>query len=73
MARCEIGRRHEACLERIAEVQNLITETEAQTLAGATVQLRRLDAILDGKDQVAVGLLESALEVMEREALAVGP
>ena len=72
MARWRIGSRHEACLIRIAELRELIAETEAQTLAGAAVQLRRLDAMLDGEDQVAVGLLESALQVVDREVLSAG-
>jgi hypothetical protein len=33
--------------------------------AAYTVQLRRLDAMLDDEDQVAIGLLESALKVVE--------
>jgi hypothetical protein len=58
MERYEIGRRHEECLSRIAE-------TEAATLAGAAVQLRRLDAMLDGEERQPVGLLASALRVVE--------
>ena len=44
-----------------------------QTPTGAAVQLRRLDAMLDDEDEVAVGLLESALKAVEGEALSVGP
>ncbi len=51
MERWEIGRRHEACLTRIAELQELIAVTDAQTLAGAAVQLRRLDAMFDGEER----------------------
>ncbi len=72
MERWKIGRRHEACLERIAELHELIADAEAQTLAGAAVQLRRLDAMLDDEDQAAIGLLESALEVVEDEVLSAG-
>ena len=72
MERWKIGRRHEECPTRIAELHELIAETEAQMLAGAAVQLRRLDAMLDRQDREAVGLLESALKVVEREALSTG-
>jgi hypothetical protein len=73
MERWKIGSRHEECLTRIAELEELIAGTEAQTLAGAAVQLRRLDAMLDDEDEVAVALLESALEVVEGEVLSAGP
>jgi len=71
MERYELGCRHRECLERIRELREPIVETEARTLAGAAVQLRRLNAMIDGDERQAIGQLVSALQVVEEEALPV--
>ncbi len=48
MERYEIGRRHRDCLARIREIQEAIVATKARTIAGAAVQLRRVEAKFDG-------------------------
>ena len=47
MERYEIGCWHRDCLNRIREIQQAIVATEACTVAGAAVQLRRLEVSLD--------------------------
>ena len=47
MERYEIGCRHRDCLARIREIQESFVAIEAHTVAGAAVQLRRLEVMLD--------------------------
>ena len=64
--RAALGRELETYLSGVAEVQQRIAETSPRTLAEAAVQLRRLEACLDGKDELR--LLTSALAVVETAA-----
>ncbi len=77
MERYEIGCRHRECLARIQEIQGSIASTEARTIAGAVVQLRRLGAlfdqlgaILDRENRAAGPLLRSALSALEAHSEA---
>ena len=69
MERYEIGCRHRDCLARIRDIQESIVATEAHTVAGAAVQLRRLEVMLDREDRAAaVRLLASALGALEAQS-----
>ena len=71
MERYEIGCRHRDCLARIREIQQAIVDTEARTVAGAAVQLRRLEVLLDREDRAtAIRLLASALGALESHSAA---
>ena len=66
MERYEIGDRHRQCLSRIHEIQESIIASKARTVAGAAVQLRRLQVLLDREDRAAAArLLASALGAVE--------
>jgi hypothetical protein len=71
MDRYRIGKEVGATLSRIGEIERAIAETQAETLAGAAVQLRRLQVVMDEMRQVppvARALLGSALGVVESAA-----
>ena len=64
-ARHEIGRQHQECLHRIGKLHDLIVSTEARSLAGAAVHLRRVEAMLDRENPAAMRLLASARKAVE--------
>ena len=65
MQRVRIGNRIQANSDRIRELYGVIRETPAETPAGAAVKLRRVLAHLED-DTIEFGLVESALETVER-------
>ena len=64
-ARHEIGRQHQECINRIGKLHDLIVSTEARSLAGAAVHLRRVEAMLDRENPAAMRLLASARNAVE--------
>ncbi len=70
MERYEIGCRHRECLARIREIQASIASTEARTIAGAAVHLRRVEAMLDRENPAAMRLLASARKAVEAHSEA---
>ena len=72
--RAEIGRRLESAYDRLAELYGVIASTDAHTLAGAAVKLRRAIAAVEAHDcgsavdrdrEPELRLIESALAVVE--------
>ena len=73
MERYEIGCRHRECLARIRKIQASIVATKARTVAGAAVQIRYLEVLLDRGDQaVAARLLPSARKAVEAHSEVAG-
>ena len=71
-ARHEIGRQHRQCLDRIRKLHELIVSTEARSVAGAAVHLRRVEAMLDRENPAAMRLLASARKALEAHLQAAG-
>ena len=66
LARAGAGQRIDELLDEIAELQQEVEKSPAETLADAAVQLRRLAAWIDGANEVPERLLASALRAVER-------
>ncbi len=66
LARAGAGQRIDELLDEIAELQQDVEKSPAETLADAAVQLRRLAAWIDGANEVPARLLASALRAVER-------
>lgn len=65
LRRAEIGRALDLALARLAELYGIIANSEAHTLAGAAVMLRRALAGLDGERGLEHRLVGRALGVIE--------
>jgi hypothetical protein len=59
--RYRVGRDLDRTLTRIGELEQRIATTQAETLAGAAVQLRRLGAMLDANGSEGVRLLLASI------------
>ncbi len=66
LARAGAGQRIDELLNEIAELQQSIEDSPAETLQDAAVKLRRPAAWIDGENEVPTRLLDGALEAVER-------
>ncbi len=66
LARAGAGQRIDELLDEIAELQQEVEKSPAETLADAAVQLRRLAAWIDGGNETPARLLASALRAVEK-------
>ncbi len=66
LGRAGAGQRIDELLDEIAELQQEVEKSPAETLADAAVQLRRLAAWIDGANEVPERLLASVLRAVER-------
>ncbi len=66
LRRAEMGRQIDDALADIRDLEPQIALARASTLADAAVQLRRLAAWIDGRNETPARLLASALGAVER-------